>query len=81
MGKARVAWAADRAVVEFDDDLQHYEIREFEGHLPASIKHRRRGKTLIIESPREFRRWLEAERPGPRWKQWLHGWRSRSQHA
>lgn len=57
--KARVSWEGDRAQVEFADDMQHFEIKAYENSLPQTIKHRRRGKTLVVETPKEFRAWLE----------------------
>jgi len=66
--KARIAWETDRAHVHFAEDLQHYEIKEYENCLPSHVKHRRRGKALVIESPREFRAWFEgADREGRTW--------------
>lgn len=56
--KARLKAEKDRVLVEFSEDLQHHEIREYQGALPQTIKHRLRGKTLIIESPKEFDLWL-----------------------
>jgi hypothetical protein len=41
--------------------MQHYEIKEYEGYLPQIIKYRRRGKALIIESPNEFKTWLQGQ--------------------
>lgn len=58
--KGKVEWDSDRASVHFSDDLQHYEIKEYESLLPAGVKHRRRGKALVIETPKEFRAWLEG---------------------
>ncbi|MBI4348346.1 MAG: phospholipase D family protein [Elusimicrobia bacterium] len=60
LGKARIEADGERALVHFAEDVQFFEIREYEGHLPPQIKHRRRGKTLIVESPRELREWLEG---------------------
>lgn len=56
--KARLKSEKDRLLVEFSEDLQHHEIREYQGALPQTIKHRLRGKTLVIESPKEFDLWL-----------------------
>lgn len=68
--KAAIAWDHDRALVHFAEDLQYYEIKEYENSLPAWVKHRRRGKALVIETPKEFRAWLE----GPAYPR---GWWSR----
>lgn len=35
----------------------------YENHLPPEVKHLRRGRALVIQSPREFRAWLEAGGP------------------
>ncbi|MEK7286958.1 MAG: hypothetical protein AAB091_00150 [Elusimicrobiota bacterium] len=64
--KGRIGWEGDRASVSFADDLQYYEIKEYESYLPQTIKHRRRGKALVIESPKEFRAWLKLAAPKPR---------------
>ncbi|MDD5655665.1 MAG: phospholipase D family protein [Elusimicrobia bacterium] len=69
MRKGRVDWEADRASVHFSEDMQHYEIKEYENYLPPGVKHRRRGKALIIETPKEFRVWLEGSVATP--KNWL----------
>lgn len=58
--KARLEQDHDRASVHFTDDMQHYELKEYENLLPAGVKHRRRGKTLIVETPKEFLAWLEG---------------------
>ena len=58
--KARVEWDSDRASVHFSEDMQHFEIKAYENSLPQAIKHRRRGKALVIETPKEFRTWLDG---------------------
>ncbi len=66
--KAKIKSEKDRLLVEFSEDLQHYEIREYQGALPQTIKNRLRGKTLIIESPKEFNAWfLGASLSKPSW--------------
>ena len=67
--KASVEWDSDRASVHFADDMQHYEIKEYENLLPAGVKHRRRGKALVIETPKEFRLWLDG---GASKRGWWH---------
>lgn len=59
IAKARIEWERERALVQFADDMQ-FQVKEYEGHLPAHVKHRRRGRTLIVENPGEFREWLEG---------------------
>ncbi len=58
--KARVSYERDRATVTFSDDMLPYEIKRYENALPQAVKHRRQGRTLVIESPGEFRSWLEG---------------------
>lgn len=69
--KASVKWDGDRASIAFTDDMQHFEIREYVHSLPPVVKHKRHGKALVIETPREFRAWLDGAAPAP------GGWRSR----
>lgn len=69
--KARIDWESDRASVHFADDMQHYEMREYVQSLPAFVKHKRRGKALVIETPREFRAWLDGGAPARGWWQRL----------
>lgn len=71
--KARIDWESDRASVHFADDMQHYEMREYVQSLPAFIKHKRRGKALVIETPREFRAWLDGGGPARGWWSRLFG--------
>lgn len=56
--KAAVVRSGDQLHVHFTDDMQHPEVRAYAGHLPQTVKHKSKGKTLIIESPREFEEWL-----------------------
>lgn len=56
--KATLKRDGDRINVVFDEDFQAREIREYETQLPQSVKHRRRGNTLVIESPAAFEKWL-----------------------
>ncbi len=64
--QARVVREQGRLLVRFSEDLQGHEVREYETHLPQNVKCRRRGHTLVIESPEAFDRWLAAGRPAPR---------------
>lgn len=64
--KATLKSENERLLVTFADDLQHYEIKEYLGCLPQTIKHRLRGKTLIIESPSDFKTWLDGHAPARR---------------
>lgn len=47
-----------RLLIAFKDDMQYQEIRAYAGHLPQTVKHKVKGKTIVIESPLEFEEWL-----------------------
>jgi hypothetical protein len=68
LGKARIDWESDRAVVRFSGDMQRFEVAQYASLLPPSVKHGQRGSTLVVESLDVFRRWLEGtDRPAGRW--------------
>lgn len=52
----------NRVLIEFAEDLQHHEIRRYVALLPQTIKAEVRGKSLIIENPADFERWIDGER-------------------
>ncbi|MCL0046611.1 hypothetical protein M1N18_01365 [Dehalococcoidales bacterium] len=56
--KATVTQEGNRKLVTFSKDMQHWEINDYQGYLPQTIKHQRKGNTIIIENPTEFDRWL-----------------------
>lgn len=56
--KASLTRDGDQLRVDFKDDMQHPEVRAYAGHLPQTVKHKLKGKTIVIESPREFEEWL-----------------------
>ena len=56
--KAEVIEQGNRKLVEFDGDMQHWEINDYQSSLPQTVKYQRKGSTIIIENPREFDRWL-----------------------
>lgn len=56
--KASLTRDGDQLHVDFKDDMQHPEVRAYAGHLPQTVKHKVKGKTIVIESPREFDEWL-----------------------
>lgn len=58
-----------RMLVKFDSDMQPREIGEYQAYLPQTVKSQRRGNTLIIETPDEFKEWLEGQSPQRR--SWL----------
>jgi len=56
--KAEVSDQGNRKLVKFADDMQHWEINDYQGYLPQTVKYQRRGSTIVIENPREFDGWL-----------------------
>jgi hypothetical protein len=56
--KASVTRDGDRLLIDFKDDMQYREVLAYAGHLPQTVKHKVKGKTIVIESPREFQEWL-----------------------
>ena len=56
--KASVTEGGDRLLIAFKDDMQRQEVLSYAGNLPQTVKHVIKGKTIVIESPREFREWL-----------------------
>ena len=63
--KASLTRDGDQLRVDFKDDMQHPEVRAYAGHLPQTVKHKVKGKTIVIESPREFDEWLGSGGGGP----------------
>ena len=63
LGKARASDEKGRMLIAFSPDMQHWEIREYQDYLPQTVKCQRRGNTLIIQSPSEFKIWLEGRAP------------------
>ena len=56
--KVAVTQEGNRKLVTFSKDMQHWEINDYQGYLPQTIKYQRKGNTIIIENPTEFDRWL-----------------------
>lgn len=56
--KAVVEEQGNRKLVTFSKDMQHWEINDYQGYLPQTIKYQRKGNTIVIENPGEFDRWL-----------------------
>lgn len=48
----------NRTLITFKPDVQYWEVRDYEGYLPQTIKYQRRGNTLIIENPDAFEKWV-----------------------
>ena len=66
--KATVSQEGDRTLVTFSQDFQPWEINDYQGYLPQTIKYQRRAKMLIIENPNVFKKWLG---PNPHTRSWL----------
>lgn len=64
--QGRLREDGQRAIVEFKEDIQHFEITRYIALLPQIVKHEHRGSQVIIENPEEFRAWLGVERKGVR---------------
>lgn len=60
--KASLTRHGDQMHVDFKDDMQRPEVRAYAGHLPQTVKHKVKGKIIVIESPREFEEWLGSGR-------------------
>lgn len=56
--KATIEQQGDRKLATFSKDMQHWEINDYQGYLPQTVKYQRKGNTIIIENPKEFDRWL-----------------------
>jgi len=56
--KASVREEGKRKLVTFSKDMQHWEINDYQSYLPQTVKHQRRGNTIIVENPKEFDKWL-----------------------
>lgn len=61
LGKAKITTEKERLLIHFSFDMQPREIREYQAYLPQTVKYKRRGNTLIIQSPTEFNIWLKGE--------------------
>jgi len=56
--KATVEDDGKRKLITFAKDMQSWEVRDYQSYLPQTIKHLRKGNTVIIENPKEFDKWL-----------------------
>ena len=72
MHKAQSARRDDRLLITFNEDMQHPEVRAAVAHLPQTVKHQLKGRTVIIESPVEFEAWLSSGERNH--KPWLARW-------
>ena len=62
--KATATRDGARLLIAFTDDMQPLEVRAYAGHLPQTVKHNMKGKTIVIESPHEFEEWLGSNGSG-----------------
>jgi len=56
--KATAENEGKRKLITFTKDMQHWEINDYQSYLPQTVKHHRRGNTIIVENPKEFDKWL-----------------------
>jgi len=56
--KATVENEGKRKLITFSKDMQHWELNDYQSYLPQTVKHQRRGNTIIVENPKEFDKWL-----------------------
>ena len=56
--KAAAENEGKRKLITFAKDMQHWEINDYQSYLPQTVKHHRRGNTIIVENPKEFDKWL-----------------------
>jgi len=47
-----------RKLITFTKDMQPWELNDYQSYLPQTVKHHRRGNTIIVENPKEFDKWL-----------------------
>ncbi len=59
--KATAENEGKRKLITFTKDMQPWELNDYQSYLPQTVKHQRRGNTIIVENPKEFEKWL-----GPR---------------
>jgi len=75
--KASVTNDGARLLIAFKDDMQRQEVLAYAGHLPQTVKHKVKGKTIVIESPHEFEEWLGDSES--RRQSWLRRFMARMQ--
>jgi hypothetical protein len=61
--EARIIREQGRILMRFPEQMQHWEIRRYEGYLPPEVKARQEGYTIIIETPEDFDLWCPQPRP------------------
>lgn len=50
-------------LIQFKPDVPYHEIADYLGCFPQSVKYRLRGNTVVMETPDEFREWLQDGKP------------------
>ena len=58
-------------LAEFSSDMKFYEVNDYVSDLPSVIKHHRKGNTLVIENPAEFKKWLGGKKRSAGLRHWL----------
>lgn len=71
--QARLTTAGPKLLVVFDQSMQHHEINEYLTALPQTVKWRRRGNLLTVESPKEFLGFIGQNGKGRGWLNRLLG--------
>ncbi len=61
--KATIAEEGNRIIITLSKDMQPWEVKDYEGYLPQTVKYKRTGNTLSIENPKEFYKWLGQPPP------------------
>lgn len=69
--KATVHRTGKETRVAFSDDLQPPEVQEYRACLPQTIKARTIGKTLVVENPADFHKWLTGGSRSHWWQRLL----------
>lgn len=60
-----VDWDEDNLRLKFSDRVEHWEVQEYQRHLPSSVRGEQQGKDIVIKNPDVFREWLDAENDSP----------------
>jgi len=63
--KAKVRSEGRRTVVEFKPEMEQREVKQYQGHLPQTVKSTVKGKTIVIDSPKVFGSWLRGNQRRP----------------
>lgn len=69
--KAAVHRAGKETRISFSEDLQPQEVQEYRACLPQTIKARTIGKTLVVENPVDFHKWLAGGSQSRWWERLL----------